>query len=417
MVPEGWKRIPVSAIARVVRGSSPRPARDPRFFNGDYIPWITVRDVTCNSEMYLRSTASFLTEEGAKRTRIIEPGTLLLTNSGATLGVPKITLIRAGANDGIAALLDLRDVLREFLYYFFTSKTEYLRESVAPGNGQPNLNTDLIGDLIVALPPLTEQRRIVEVLSTWDRAIEQTEKLIAAKRRLKQGLMQQLLTGRRRFREFVRSTDQKRTHYFSVPADWEVVHVEDVASEVTERNGIGNNIPVLSCTKHDGLVESLKYFGRRVFSEDLSNYKIVRRGQFAYATNHIEEGSIGLLRDLEAGLISPMYTVFETDSSIHAPYLYLLFKTELFRYIFEANTNGSVNRRGSLRWNQFKKIVIPVPQKSEQFRIAGVFDEIDKHVTELSQLADHLRAQKRGLMQKLLTGQVRVKVEERTGVS
>jgi len=62
---------------------------------------------------------------------------------------------------------------------------------------------------------------------------------------------------------------------------------------VLTKNAQGSNLPVLSCTKHRGLVLSEEYFGKRVHAEDTSGYRIVQRGEFAYATNHIEEGSIG----------------------------------------------------------------------------------------------------------------------------
>jgi type I restriction enzyme, S subunit len=136
MKSDNWSRVTIGSISRVVRGASPRPAGDPRYFDGSYMPWITVADVTGIGHPWLSSTKSKLTEAGSKLTRIIEPGTLLLTNSGATLGVPKISSIRAGANDGIAMLLDPEaDTL--FLYYWLSSQTKRMREVIAPGIGHP----------------------------------------------------------------------------------------------------------------------------------------------------------------------------------------------------------------------------------------------------------------------------------------
>ena len=274
--------------------------------------------------------------------------------------------------------------------------------------GRINL-TDL-RRLKIIVPPLPEQKKIAEILSAWDHAIEQTEKLITAKQRLKRGLMQQLLTGKRRFPEFVQSAEMQNSRYFDLPVDWKLVRVGNVASGITVRNGTANGLPVLSCTKYDGLVESLKYFGRKVFSDDLSNYKVVRQGQFAYATNHIEEGSIGLLDSVDAGVVSPMYTVFETSSDVYAPYLYLLFKTELYRHIFEVNTNASVDRRGSLRWSQFKRLNIPLPSKSEQEKITMCIKAFQQEIDLLEKQRKALQKQKKGLMQQLLTGKVRVPV-------
>ncbi len=276
--------------------------------------------------------------------------------------------------------------------------------------GQKRVPTDFIRAYHFALPPLIEQHRISQTLFTWDRAIEQASRLISAKTRIKKALMQQLLTGKRRFKEFVKSTVMIDTHFGLVPEDWPYIKMSQVAREVSERNGKRNSIPVLSCTKYDGLVDSLKYFGKQIFSDDTSNYKLVRRGQFAYATNHIEEGSIGLLTHLEAGLVSPMYTAFETNDKVHAPFLYALFKTELYRHIFQVNTNASINRRGSLRWKQFAEIRVALPSLDEQKNIASVLAAVDAEINLLCQRMGRLKEQKRGLMQKLLTGKVRVKV-------
>lgn len=202
VLPDEWKGTLIKNICRVVRGSSPRPAGSPLFFDGNFLPWATVADLTNSDEMYLTSTKSMLTEAGAERTRITDPGTLMLTNSGATLGVPKISSIRCGANDGIAMLLELDGIETEYAYYYLASKTQYFRDVIAPGVGQPNLNTDLIGDFPIPMPPLAEQKKIAHILSTWDKAIATTELLLANSQQQKKALMQQLLTGEKRLAGF-----------------------------------------------------------------------------------------------------------------------------------------------------------------------------------------------------------------------
>lgn len=274
-----------------------------------------------------------------------------------------------------------------------------------------NITQEDIMGLSIPRPPFPEQEKIAEVLSTWRSAIEQTMRLIAAKRRRKQGLMQQLLTGKMRFKEFVKSKSVRETKYGTVPMDWEYLKVAEVASEVSERNAERADLPVLSCSKYDGLVESLKYFGKRVFSEDTTNYRVVRRNQFAYPCNHVEEGSIGVLDFLDAGIVSPIYAVFQTDDRIHDPFLYALFKTDLYRHIFEVSTSASVDRRGSLRWNEFAKIHIALPSVDEQKKIALCLNDNDKEIETLCRKLDALKEQKKGLMQQLLTGKVRVKYD------
>ena len=127
------------------------------------------------------------------------------------------------------------------------------------------------------------------------------------------------------------SDTSKRTRWFAVPDHWKIVKIGSIAKEVKATNDSGENIPVLSCTKYDGLVNSLEYFGKQVFSLDTSTYKVVSRGQFAYATNHIEEGSIGYQNLHDKGLVSPMYTVFKTDKNIDDGYLYKVLKTETYQ--------------------------------------------------------------------------------------
>lgn len=164
-VPEHWEIKRLGHISNVVRGASPRPAGDPRYFDGDFIPWITVGELTKDSEPYLTSTKSMLTEDGAALSRMIREGTLLLTNSGATLGVPKILSITGCANDGVVGFENLRDNANKlFLYYFFTSITGNLRDRIKQGSGQPNLNTDIIRGLATTFPPASEQGLIVDFL-------------------------------------------------------------------------------------------------------------------------------------------------------------------------------------------------------------------------------------------------------------
>jgi type I restriction enzyme S subunit len=138
-VPEEWEVKKIGHCTSIVRGGSPRPSGDPRYFLGDFMPWITVKEVTNAIGKFVESTEEYLTEEGSKLSRIIQPETLLLSNSGATLGVPKISKIKGCINDGSVAFVSFKDFLsRDFLYYFFVSHTQIYREEMR-GNGQPNL--------------------------------------------------------------------------------------------------------------------------------------------------------------------------------------------------------------------------------------------------------------------------------------
>lgn len=141
----------------------------------------------------------------------------------------------------------------------------------------------------IPVPPHPEQQKIAQILSTWDKAIEKLESLIATKQKRKKALMQQLLTGKKRFAEFVKSEEKQKVKFGTIPVDWEYLHISEVAKQLSLKNKECEDLQVLSCTKHHGLVDSLSYFGKRIFSEDTSTYKVVPRNAFAYATNHIEE--------------------------------------------------------------------------------------------------------------------------------
>jgi type I restriction enzyme S subunit len=295
----------------------------------------------------------------------------------------------------------------DFLYFYLESQYQQIR-GLSNSGGQQNLNTELVRNIPIPLAPLGEQQHIATVLAAWDRALQLIGRLITAKRERKRWMLQQALTGRRRFSNFVRSVATQHTPTGSLPAEWNFVEIGEIARQIVERNRADRELPVLSCTKYDGLVDSLEYFGKQIFSDDTSTYKVVRRHQFAYATNHIEEGSIGYQDLYDEALISPMYTVFETGPRVNDRFLYALLKTETYRQIFEQNTSASVNRRGSLRWDEFSRIKVPLPSLLEQTAIADVLNICDQEIALLNRKQALLKQQKRGLMQQLLMGKVQV---------
>ena len=220
--------------------------------------------------------------------------------------------------------------------------------------------------------------------------------------------MQQLLWGRKRLTGFDKHRILTKHRFFSFPEDWQCPQIREIANERSERNKGNGQLTVLSCSKRFGFVESAKYFGKQVCSEDTSNYKVIHCGCFGYPANHIEEGSIGLLQEHEKGIVSPIYIVFKCNNHVIPEYLYAVFKTDTFRHIFAISTNSSVDRRGSLRWREFSLIHVPLPPKDEQQAIVDVLQAADAEINQLEKKLQALEKQKRGLMQKLLTGEIRV---------
>lgn len=159
-------------ICQVVRGGSPRPAGSPIYYDGP-IPFLKVADLTKDDEKYVTAYTTTIKEAGLNRSRYVEPNTLMLTNSGATLGVPKICNFGTCFNDGIQAFLDIpNDISEEYLYYFLRSKTRWFRELIARGQGQPNLNTEMVKGMKIPLPSFQEQQQVVAYLDGLKKKLE-----------------------------------------------------------------------------------------------------------------------------------------------------------------------------------------------------------------------------------------------------
>ncbi|WP_429169018.1 restriction endonuclease subunit S, partial [Aeromonas rivipollensis] len=239
VIPEDWECKHIGELADVVRGGSPRPAGDARFFNGNFIPWLTVASLTNISleQMYVVDTATKLTELGSLRSRVLNEDTLIISNSGATLGVAKILKIKCCANDGVAALVNQCLGNKVFLAHYINTQTKKLQEQIATGNGQPNLNTDLIRAIPVPFPREAEQAAIANVLSDTDALIAGLEQLIAKKQAIKTAAMQQLLTGRTRLPPFSKRSDgtpkgYKQSELGQIPEDWETSLLGGLADKI-----------------------------------------------------------------------------------------------------------------------------------------------------------------------------------------
>ncbi|CNB44127.1 restriction endonuclease subunit S [Yersinia similis] len=300
---------------------------------------------------------------------------------------------------------------REWFYYYFMHRDIFSFLS-RQGAGRYKLNKASLEKIPLIIPPFGEQKKIAQILSAWDKAIATTEKLLINSQRQKNALMQQILIGKRRFLKKNKDCTYKNTKYGKLPSDWDYVALKDICYQVSERNNSANDYPVLSCSKYDGFVDSLRYFKKKVYSDDTSGYRVIPFGAFGFPSNHIEEGSIGLQTLYDFGLVSPIYVVFKAnDKKVNNEYLYALLKTEHYRQIFSAATNASVDRRGSLRWKEFSMIHVPLPSRDEQDKIALTIKVASSEIAVIQKKLEYLKQEKKALMQQLLTGKRRVKVE------
>lgn len=405
-LPKRWRTGRVVDLGRVVTGNTP-PTNDEANFGGA-TPFVTPGDIGRTGA--IRSAARTLSESGSLKARVIPANSTLVVCIGSTIGKVGRTSCELATNQQINAIVPKNGVDGGFVFFEISRIASSLRR-LAGTQAVPIMAKGDFEDFPVTIPPLPEQRKIANILGAWDAALEKLDALIAAKDRRKQALMQQLLTGKRRLPGFDRSAARRiRGNFGCFPGDWQRLKMGQITVESSVRGESVTGAVVLSCTKHQGLVPSEEYFGKRVYAADTSNYKVVRRGEFAYATNHIEEGSIGRLTDFDLGLVSPIYTVFKTNGRTDDRYLFRLLKSPTLVHIYRASTSASVDRRGSLRYDEFADIHVCLPPLAEQRAIADILDSADTELRLLRGQRAILDQQKRGLMQRLLTGKVRVSV-------
>lgn len=297
--------------------------------------------------------------------------------------------------DGIALGGDL-NVLRTlengiFLSYYLNVIAKKDIAKIAQGVSIVHLYASELKNLKIKIPPVDEQKKIVEILSTWDEAINLTINLIESKKQFKKALMQNLLTAKIRFPQF--------------KGEWKEIKLGNFLEEKSERNTKNIDL-ILSVTNKFGFVTQVEYFDKSVASDNTANYKIVRKGNFAYNPSRINVGSIALLESYEIGILSPMYVVFECLKNLDNRFLKFWFQSHSFMGNLFKYLAGSV--RESLNFNDMKTISIKLPNLKEQQKIVEVLTACDDEINLLNLKLENLKKQKQGLMQKLLSGKVRI---------
>ncbi len=375
VIPVDWNVKKISDFSKPVRGGSPRPAGSPLYFNGDYIPWLTVAALTniSSSQIFVSETEGFLTQLGSEYSRTLEKGTLIIANSGATLGVAKLLAIKCCANDGIAALNNFsREVDKAYVVYYINSITQKLREVVATGNGQPNLNTILIGDLRIPLPPTkSEQTAIATALSDTDALIENLEKLIAKKRNIKQGVMQELLKPKPEWKK------QKLG---------ELLDYEQPTKYLVKDSEYNDNnlIPVLTAGKTFILGYTDEDFGI------YENLPVIIFDDFTTATKFVtfpfkaKSSAMKMLKAKNKEVY--LRLIYEIMQTVHFPL------SDHKRY-----------------WiSEYQNIEVKVPSPPEQEIISQILSDMDLDIDSLGKKLKKYKLVKQGMMQALLTGKIRL---------
>lgn len=393
MLPEGWSEIALEDLANVERGKfSARPRNDPKFYNGT-TPFVQTGDVS-SSDTYLREYTQTLNDEGVKVSKIFPKGTILVTIA-ANIGDSAIAEFDVACPDSVVGIQCYQEKSNNIWLKFKIDTIKKNLDNEAGKNAQKNINLQLLKPLKILTPPLPEQEKIAAVLSTWDKAISTTDALLANCRQQKKALMQQLLTGKRRLPGFT--------------GEWKVVRAGSVLHEEGARNRGSKITRVLSVTNQKGFVLPEEQFSKRVASDNIENYKIIKRGQFGYNPSRLNVGSFGRLDTFEEGILSPLYVIFSIkDEYIDSDFFLAWMHSGETRQRIKGSTQGSV--RESVSFNALASFPLNLPPLDEQRAIAAVLDAADREIVLLEQKAACLREEKKALMQQLLTGKCRVRL-------
>lgn len=361
------------------------------YFKDGLIPWIKSGELNLTT---INSTEELITEEGLKKSsaRLVEPNTLLYALYGATAGIPAFTKIKAALNQAVLAIIPKNNKLdKYFLYYLLLFKREDILRRFTQG-AQPNLSATLVKNLKVAIPPLPEQQKIAAILRTWDEAIQKCEQTIATLKTRNKGLAQQLLSGKKRLKGF--------------EGEWEEVKANKLFKNHSDKTH-GGKLEVLSATQERGVIpRSMNNIDIKYDPKSLGNYKKVEVGDYVISLRSFQGG---IEYSYYEGIVSPAYTVLKEVLPISKTFYRLFFKTENF--INRLNTIIYGIRDGKqISYKEFSTLKLPYPPVEEQHAIAKILEEADHELQLYQQKLTTLKDQKKGLMQKLLTGEVRVKI-------
>ena len=390
---EDWKMVPLSELADFYSGGTPR--KDHASFWGGDIPWVTVKNM---KSIRLREITRGVTASGAATVRLVPAGAVLVLVRGMGLfkDLPVTFCHRPVTfNQDIKALVTRKGIDGEFLAYALTArKSEILRHVDSAGHGTGRLDTDLLKDTLLLLPPLPEQHKIVKILRAWDEAIEKLEVLKAAKERCSRAI----------FRRFF---DPCHPNFDSRPPSWREYKLGELFTERLQGSAPGDRL--LSITMSAGVIDRDKVGRKDTSTSDKSQYKLILPGDIGYNTMRMWQGVSGL--SALRGIVSPAYTVVTPiPSFIDIRYAAHLFKSSRrMVFDFERYSQGLVSDTWNLKFHAFSKIGVFLPPIDEQRAQVNLLDALIDEIGVIELQIKSLTRQKRGLMQKLLTGEWRVR--------
>ncbi len=386
-IPEDWSVEFVGKLGAVIRGASPRPKGDRRFYGGP-VPRLMVEDVS-RDRKFVTPIVDSLTLEGEMLSRPCKRGTLTFVCSG-DVGIPSFLAVDACIHDGFLALIAIsEDCHDDYLYHYIGAHRDRLDSAGTHGGVFKNLTTDVLRAFPIAVPSKPEQKAIAEALSDVDELISGLEALIAKKRALKSAAMQQLLTGKTRLPGFGRGAKMVQTEFGEIPSDWEV---KALGSVMRIRHGKSQKEVV----SENGLFPILATGG-----------EIGRANRPIYSKPSVLIGRKGTI-DEPVYMDSPFWTVdtlfySEIDPGADAKFIYYkLCMIDWYKYN-EASGVPSLNSATIEKVRQ----TFP-PTLEEQTAISKTITDIDNDIECGVAHLKKAQALKQGMMQELLTGRTRL---------
>lgn len=396
MIPVDWDIQPINAIATVIRGASPRPKGDKRYYGGN-IPRLMVEDVTRDGK-YVTPSVDFLTEEGAKRSRPCKQGTLTIVCSG-TVGIPSFLKVDACIHDGFLGLTNIqKNTSSDYLYYQFVKLREVFDKSATHGGIFTNLTTAGVKEFLLPLPNnVAEQTAIATALSDMDALIAQTEKLIEKKKAIKQGVMQELLRPKEGW-ETKKLGDYGKT-YGGITGK----------TKADFGKGNGQYIPFMNIMSNP--IIDIDFLDKVNIKSGEAQNRAMKGDLFFNGSSETPE-EVGLCsvltKDVENLYLNSFCFGYRMNSQndLNGLFLSYLFRSPLGRNLIFSLAQGAT--RYNLSKTNLLKLELPIPSKTEQDIIAKILLDLDQSITTTLNKLQKLKLQKQGMMQALLTGKIRL---------
>lgn len=382
IIPQEWDVKKLGDIAQCFSGGTPKAGNN-EYYDGN-IPFIR------SGEIHQKDTLLSLSEMGMLESsaKMVQKGDLLMALYGANSGDVAISQIDGAINQAILCIRPY-NLLASFLCPFLELRKDVYVTKYLQG-GQGNLSGEIVNNYLIPVPPLEEQRKIAEVLNVWDKAIEKQTQLIEKLELRKKGLMQQLLTGKKRLPGF--------------SGEWKKVKAGLLFGSSSIRSNKFE--PLLSVTQDKGVVPRDMLETRVTMPNgDLSSFKLVNVGDFVISLRSFEGG---LEYSKYRGIVSPAYTVLKKKTDISDVFYKVYFKSNDFIQRLAVAVIG-IRDGKQISYSDFCYIKIPCPSLQEQNAIANVFVSCDNEISLAKQKLNVFQQQKKGLMQVLLTGKKRVK--------